>query len=110
MAEYTADELAKGVNLAAAALKDGPVADQVQGGQGGGRGEEPATTTTASSAAWSWPAAVPDWLDIKLTPQEIEEKRKAAFEERMAKMPELDAAVRKALEMKPHTVEVVPAK
>jgi hypothetical protein len=52
-------------------------------------------------------AGVPDFL--KLSAQEVEQKKEAAFEERMAKMPELDAEVRKALEMKAHDVEVVPA-
>jgi hypothetical protein len=51
---------------------------------------------------------IPDWLEIKLTPAEIEEERKAALSERMAKMPELDAAVKKALEMKPYTVAITP--
>jgi hypothetical protein len=54
--------------------------------------------------------ALPDWLDIKLTAAEIEAKRKAALTDRMAKMPELDAAVKTALEMKPHTVEITPVK
>ncbi len=40
----------------------------------------------------------------------LDAKRKAAVEERMAKMPALDAAVRKALEMKPLKWELVPAK
>ena len=52
-------------------------------------------------------ASVPDWLGIKLSAAEIDARRKAAFEERMEKMPELDAAVRKALEMRPHTVAIV---
>jgi len=41
-------------------------------------------------------------------PKAIEAKRKELFEERMKKMPDLDAAVRKALELKAHTVHVVP--
>jgi hypothetical protein len=54
--------------------------------------------------------SVPDWLEVKLTKEEIEAKRKAAFQERLAKMPALDAAVKKSLEMKPHVVEIVPEK
>ena len=55
-------------------------------------------------------AQIPDWLEIKLTPQEIESKRQAAIEKRLEKMPELNDAIRKALEIKGHLVEVVPAK
>ena len=55
-------------------------------------------------------ASVPDWLGIQLSAKEIEEKRQAAFKERMEKMPESDAEVRKTLEMKPYTVEIVPLK
>ena len=39
-----------------------------------------------------------------------EERRSAAFQERMAKMPELDAEVRHALQMKAYSVEIVPVK
>ncbi len=53
-------------------------------------------------------SGIPDWL--KLSAEEIEQKRKAALAERMEKLPDFDAAVRKTLTMKPHTVEVVPVK
>ena len=59
VAEYTAEELAKGVNLAAAALKAGPIAEQVKAVKDGGRGQEPVSSTTASSAAWCWPTCKP---------------------------------------------------
>jgi hypothetical protein len=49
-------------------------------------------------------AGVPDFLDAK----DVESKRDAALKERMAKLPELDAAIAKALEMKAHRVEVAP--
>ena len=51
-----------------------------------------------------------DYLGVKLSPAEIQAKRESALAERMAKMPELDAAVRKALEMQPHQVEIVAAR
>ena len=54
-------------------------------------------------------ASIPDWLGVNLTTEEIESRRKAAIEERMAKLPELDAAIRKALTPRPHKVEIVPA-
>jgi lysophospholipase L1-like esterase len=110
VAEYTADELAKGVNLASAALKDGPVAEQMKAVKDAVEKKNKHHHDRIFRGVVLASAAVPDWLDIKLTPQEIEEKRQSAFKDRMAKMPELDAEVRKALEMKPHTVEVVPVK
>ncbi len=104
VAEHTNKELRAGVNLAAAALKAGPVADQVK-------------------AVWDAVkekngyyhghifrgvvlASIPDFLDFK--PEEIEAKRQTAVDERMKKMPEYDAAIRKALVMKPYSVEIIP--
>jgi lysophospholipase L1-like esterase len=106
VATYTADELAKGVNLAAPALKDGPIADQVKAVKAAVEKKNKYHLDNVFRGVVRAP--VPDWL--KLSAQEIEQKKEAAFQERMAKMPELDADVRKALEMKAHTVEVVPAK
>jgi len=45
-----------------------------------------------------------------LSPADIEAKRQSAIAERMAKLPELDAAIRQALAARPHRVEIVPAK
>jgi hypothetical protein len=115
VATYGAEELAKGVNLASAALlqKSGaanPVLAQVQAVKSAVEKKNQYHHDRIFRGVVLSPATVPDWLGIKLTAQEIEQKRQAAFEERMAKMPDYDAAVREALEMKPHTVEVVPAK
>jgi hypothetical protein len=102
VAEFSAAELAKGVNLAEGALKEGPVADQVK-------------------AIWQAVKAkndyhhqqifrgvvlsqVPDWLEIK----DVEERRQAAVAKRLARMPELDAAIQKALMPTPHDVEIAP--
>ena len=54
-------------------------------------------------------AQIPDFLDIKITPAEIEAKKKSAIEERMTKLPEYEEAIRKALVIEPHRVEIVPA-
>jgi len=43
---------------------------------------------------------VPDWLEIPAA--EVEAKKQAAIKARTEKMVELDAAVHKALELKPH--------
>ncbi|HVX14043.1 MAG TPA: SGNH/GDSL hydrolase family protein [Pirellulales bacterium] len=108
IADYTAEELAGGVNLTKPALAGGPVAEQV-------------------NAVWNAVKAknqyyhdrvfrgivltqVPEYLINKLGAPEIEAIKQSAITERMAKMPELDAAVRQALEPRSHQVEVVPAK
>ena len=61
-------------------------------------------TTDACRAYMSSGKTLPEGLEGEV------DHHQAALEERMAKLPEYDAEVRKALEMKPHTVEVVPAK
>jgi lysophospholipase L1-like esterase len=108
VADYTADELAAGVNLTKAALAAGPVADQVN------------AVWTAVKAKNSYYhdrifrgivlafVSIPDFLDVKLGPAEIEAKRQSAMAERMAKLPELDEAIRQALAPRVHRVELVP--
>jgi lysophospholipase L1-like esterase len=96
VAAYSAEELAKGVNLAKAALQDGPVAEQVRK---------------------VWKAVVDKnryfhdmiFRGVVLNGGLQADARKTLFEERMQRMPELDAAVREALVMRPHSVEIVPA-
>jgi lysophospholipase L1-like esterase len=104
VATYTAGELAKGVNLAVPALKEGPIADQVKAVKSAV--EKKNKYHHDSIFRGIVLAQVPDWLD--LSPQELEQRKQAAFDKRMAKMADYDADVRKALEMKAHTVEVVP--
>ena len=106
-AEYPAEELAKGVNLADAALRAGPVADQVKAVKSAIEAKNKYFHDRIFRGVVL--SAVPDWLAAKMSREEIESRRAAALQERLAKMPELDAAVRKALEMKPHTVEIIPA-
>jgi lysophospholipase L1-like esterase len=110
VARYTSDELSRGVNLAAAALKEGPIADQVKAVKAAVEKKNRYHHDRIFRGVVLANVSVPDWLDLKFTPQEVEARRKAAFEERLAKMPEYDADVRRVLEMKPHTVEIVPAK
>jgi lysophospholipase L1-like esterase len=105
VAQYTADELSKGVNLAGPALAAGPVADQV-------------------NAVWK---AVKDKnryfhdrifrgvilakarakADNNLTPEEMQRQRQKMVAELMERMPQLDEAVRQALRPRPHVVEIV---
>jgi lysophospholipase L1-like esterase len=106
VAEYSSSDLAKGVNLAAPALKDGPIADQVKAVK---KAVEDKNKYHHDQIFRGIALSdVPAWL--KLSPQEIDEKRDAAIKERLEKLAEFDAAVQKTLTMKPHTVEVVPVK
>jgi lysophospholipase L1-like esterase len=108
-AEYSAEQLAKGVNLAAAALATGPVADQVKAVKAAVEAKNRFHHDRIfRGVVLASVGQLPDWLGIKLTPSEIEGKRQAAYAERVAKLPELDIAVRKALESKPHLVEIRP--
>ena len=105
VADFNADQLAMGVNLAEAALSAGPVADQVK------------TVVAAVQAKNDYYhlrifrgvtlANVPDWLAVDA--KYVDEKRQAAVAERMTKLPDLDAAIEKALVIKPHLVEIIPA-
>src|SRR5207237_9974 len=96
-AEHSAEQLAKGVNLAAAALATGPVADQVKAVKAAVEAKNRFHHDRIfRGVVLASVGQLPDWLGLKLTAGEIEAKRQAAYAERMAKVPELEAAVRKA--------------
>jgi hypothetical protein len=93
------------VNLAAAAMVAGPVAEQLK------------AVNAAISAKNSYfhdkifsgvlrAGGVPEFMEM--TNEQVEAKRTAVFEERMKKMPELFAAIKSSLAMKAHPVEIVP--
>lgn len=107
VAEHSAEELAAGVNLAAGALADGPVADQVRKVAAAVQAKNDYFHGRIFRGVTLAPVSIPDFLDIKLDAAQVEAKRKAAYEERLAKMPELDEAIRQALALKPHEVAVV---
>lgn len=110
IAEYSADELGKGVNLAAAALKSGPIADQVKAVKEAVENKNKYFHDRIFRGVLLANVVIPDWLEIKMTVEDVREKQRKAYRERMEKMPEWDEKVRKALEMKPRTVELVPVK
>ena len=62
VASYGAAELAKGVNLAAAALTAGPGRRPGQGGQDGGRGEEQYYHDRIFRGVVLSQVTIPDWL------------------------------------------------
>jgi lysophospholipase L1-like esterase len=108
VAEYTAEELAAGVNLAGPALAAGPVADQVKA---------VVKAVDAKTNYYHGQIYAPLVLqrniaknpDLKDVPKDqIAKRRQELIDERMQKMPEYDAAIRRALEIKPHLVEVTP--
>jgi lysophospholipase L1-like esterase len=111
VAQYTDEELGRGVNLAGPALSAGPVADQVRAIKKAIEDKNRFHHTRIfRGVVLANVGSLPDWLGVTLTAAEIEAKRKAAYDERMAMMPELDAAVKRLLEIKPHTVEIAPVK
>ena len=105
VADCSNDELSAGVNLAAAVLAAGPIADQVK------------AVWAAISAKNGYfrdkifggvvqAGGVPEFMGI--TPEAVEAKREAVFKERMQEMNKKFEAIRKALVMQAHQVEIVP--
>ena len=106
--EHTAAELAGGLNIVGDVLSAGPIADHAK------------TVFIAVVEKNRYyhdklfrgitlaQGGVPDWLELK--PEDVETKKQSAIKTRMEKMVELDAAVHKALELKPHVFDIVPAK
>jgi lysophospholipase L1-like esterase len=108
VAEYSAEELAKGVNMAAAVLASGPIADQVKKIWTAVQAKNRYFHDQVFRGVVLAPAKSPIFKDVDA--KELEAKRQEVYAERMKKMPELDAAVRAELVLKPHTVTVAPAK
>jgi lysophospholipase L1-like esterase len=109
VAEYAADELAKGVNLAEPALTKGPIADQAKAVEKAVN----AKTTQFHDQIFrglilnGGLAKLPEFKDV--AKEDMEKRRQTLVQERLAKTQELDGAIRKALEISPHLVEIVPA-
>jgi hypothetical protein len=108
VAEYSAEELATGVNLAGPALTVGPVAEQVKAVWKAVQDKNRYFHDRVFRGVVLASIQVPDWLDVKLTPQEIATRQQAAYTQRMEQMTLLDEAVRQALVTRPHQVEIVP--
>ncbi|HLQ44599.1 MAG TPA: hypothetical protein VK137_07720, partial [Planctomycetaceae bacterium] len=110
IADLTAEQLATGANLASGALTDGPIADQAKAVRAAVEAKNRFHHDMIFRGIVLSNVSIPEWLGIKLTPQEIEAKRQAAMTERLAKLPTLDAEVAKTLVMKPNTFDIVPVK
>ena len=102
----TAEELSSGYNMAL--LGEGPIARQAKAVQEAVFAKNRYYHDQIFRGVVLSQANVPEWLGIKMDGAAIEARRKAVIEDRAAKMPELDAAVRRALKVRPHTVEIAP--
>ncbi len=108
IAQQSGAELAEGVNLAAAVLEAGPIAEQVNAAWKLLVAKNQFHHDQIFNAFLRSPPVIPDWLGVK--PEVIESKRQAAFQKRLAQYPEMQQSVRQALTPRPHTFEIVPAK
>ena len=104
VAEVTEDELAHGINLAAAVLAAGPIREQVLAVKAAVEAKNRFHHDRIFRGVVL--SGIPDW--IKLPPQVIEEQRRLAVEERLVQLQSLDEAVNRALAMKSHHVELTP--
>ncbi|MCE9611470.1 MAG: SGNH/GDSL hydrolase family protein [Chthoniobacter sp.] len=104
--DYTAEVLNTGVNIAPAVLAAGPIADQVKAVWAAVRAKNQYFHDKIFHGVLR-AGGIPDFLEI--TPEMLEAKRAEAFKKRMAMMPELFDAIRKALVMQAHAVEIVPS-
>lgn len=109
IADYTGEELAAGVNLTKPALATGPVAEQVNAVWAAVRAKNQYYHDRIFRGIVLANVSIPDFLGLNISQADIEAKRQSALAERMAKLPELDAAIRQALTPRSHRVEVVAA-
>lgn len=108
VADATAEQLAAGVNLAAGALAAGPIADQVKAVRAAVEAKNRLHHDQIFRGIVL--SNVPEWVYSAIPRNELEAKKQAIIEERLAKLPALDAEVAKTLVMKPNTFEIVPVK
>jgi hypothetical protein len=108
IAELTAEQLAAGANLAAGALRDGPIADQAKAVRAAVENKNRFHHDQIFRGIVL--TNVPDWIYTVVPRDELEAKRKSLIAERLAKLPALDAEVAKSLVMKANTFEIVPVK
>lgn len=102
--EYSAEDLGKGVNLAADVLATGPIADQVNLVVKAIKAKTDYFHDQVFRGVLLTDAKNPAFKDVD--PKDIPARRQALYEERMKKMPALDAAVREALTPQSHLFEI----
>ncbi|MDA1231763.1 MAG: SGNH/GDSL hydrolase family protein [Planctomycetota bacterium] len=106
--QLTADELAAGHNIAAAALETGPIADQVKLVREAI--ERKNRFHHDSIFRGIVLTSVPGWIYKAVSQEKLEEVRKAAVAEELAKLPAMDSEIAQAVTMKSHVFEIVPMK
>ena len=106
IAELTADQLATGANLASGALADGPIAEQVKAVRAAVENKNRFHHDAIFRGIVL--SNVPDWVYDVVPREQLEAKKKTIIQERLAKLPELDAAVAQTLVMKANTFDIVP--
>ena len=108
IAELTAEQLAAGANLASGALTDGPIADQAKAVRAAVENKNRFHHDMIFRGIVL--SNVPEWVYNVVPREELEAKKKTVIEERLAKLPALDAEVAKTLVMKANTFDIVPVK
>ncbi len=107
VAQHSDAELAAGVNLASAVLQSGPIAEQVNAAWAALVTKNQFHHDHIFNAFLRDPGRIPDWLE--LTPEQIEAKRQAVWQKRLAEYKAMEEALRQALAPRPHAMEIVPA-
>lgn len=108
VAEFTAEQLATGVNLSAAVLAAGPIAEQVKAV----KAAVEAKNRFHHDAIFRGIVLsnVPEWVYAAIPRDQLETKKQEIIQERLGQLPAMDAAVAKSLELKANTFEIVPVK
>lgn len=106
IAELTADQLTTGANLASGALADGPIAEQVKAVRAAVENKNRFHHDAIFRGIVL--SNVPDWIYDVVPREQLEAKKGTIIQERLAKLPELDAAVAQTLVMKANAFDIVP--
>lgn len=106
LAKLTAEQLAAGANLASAVLSAGPLAEQTQAVKAAVENKNRFHHDLIFRGIVL--SNVPEWVYSIIPREELESKKQALIQERLAKLPALDAEIGKALQMTPHTFDIVP--
>jgi len=107
VAELTAEQLSKGVDISAEVLKSGPIAEQAK------RVKEAVEKKNRYHHDQIFRgvvlAGVPEWIYSVVPREQLEEKKKELINQRLQKVSELDSEVAETLKLKPHRFEIAKA-
>lgn len=108
IAEINAEQLAAGTNIAAAALQAGPIADQVKAVRIAVENKNRFHHDMIFRGIVL--SNVPEWIYSVVPKAELEAKKQALIHERLTLLATMDVEVARTLEIKAHTVEIIPVK